>query len=250
MSDSGASHDGPWFIPELHDISARPGCGPGPMLAMLPPRARDLAALLVVPDWGGRHPIRAGSSLARELSDLPGEKVLHGLSHLRGPSLPHRLLLGTDDEAEFATCREEDARFRLATATRIFSDALGALPSWFCAPRWSESAATMYVLREMPLKGLMHRSGYTVRSPSGDTIRRITIDAAWFDDGARWPPRLAGAARRILNLRRLLRERRPFRLVLHPRDLTYSTSRRAIRALVERLCVDGWEPRGLPAVSP
>ncbi|MGQ0765598.1 MAG: DUF2334 domain-containing protein [Gemmatimonadota bacterium] len=246
---TGPASEVPWYIPELHDVSERPGCNPAPMLELLPRRAREVAALLVVPDWAGQHPLKSGSSLVRELSELPGEKVLHGFRHLRRASLTHRIFCGTEDEAEFARCREDDARYRLAMGIRLFRDALAEAPRWFCAPRWSESTETRYVLRELPLRGHMHRSGYTLRSASSGAPVRISIDALWFDDGARWPPRLIGAARRVVRLIELLRERRPFRLVLHPRDVAYPATCRAITRLVERLSADGWEPRGLPPLA-
>ena len=214
------------------------------MLALLPPDAQTVAALLVVPRWGGLRPITACAELVAELLERPGEKVLHGFTHSLGPSLWNRIVFGTDNESEFAGCTQAAALDRLRAGCQLFGEAFGYAPRWFCAPRWQEGRETTRALRRVGIRGRMLRSHYDVGNGP------LPIEALWFDDGTRGVTRELARQIRARRVRTILSERRPFRLVLHPRDVTDTRTRREIDALLEQLQRDGWRPLGLPAVAP
>ncbi len=230
----------PVFVPEIHDVSSAGSGALRAMLALLPLDAQAVAPLLVVPQWGGGPPIAVRRELVAQLTALTGEKVLHGFTHSRGPSMWHWLAYGTENESEFASCTPSVARDRVGAACARFGEAFGYAPRWFCAPRWSEGRETTRVLHQVGIRGRMLRTCYHL----GD--ERLPIEALWFDDGRRAATRAIARQVRRRRLARILAERRPFRLVLHPRDAADAPTRHEIRELLVALQGDGWQAAGLP----
>ncbi len=231
------------FIPEIHDVSSAANGELSAMLALLPPDAQAVAPLLVVPRWRGARAITECPELVAELMSLPGEKVLHGFTHSLGPSAWNHIVFGTDNESEFAGCTQAEAFERLRAACALFGEAFGYAPRWFCAPRWHEGRETSLALRQIGIRGRMLRTCYDV----GDA--QLPIEAVWFDDGTRTVTRALARHVRARRLQRILSERRPFRLVLHPRDAADEPTRYEIGELIARLQGDGWHPAALPPVE-
>ena len=231
------------FVPEIHDVSSDGSDQLGAMLALLPLDAQAVAPLLVVPRWRDGQPIAECRELVAQLADLGGEKVLHGFTHSLGPSTWNWLMYGTENESEFARCTQEVAVNRLRTACTLFGEAFGYAPRWFCAPRWHEGRETTRALQQVGIRARMLRTCYDM----GET--QLPIEALWFDDGARAVTRAVARQVRLRRLSRILAERRPFRLVLHPRDASDARTCHEIRELLARLRSDGWQPAGLPAVA-
>jgi predicted deacetylase len=232
--------DGAWFFPELHDASPANRDALARMLDCLDDRARAVAAVLVVPDWGGMAPIDADPEFAATVRALAGPRVLHGLTHTIGRTLWDHVWYGTSDEGEFARLGRAEAHARLRDAVRRYAQALGEQPTWFCAPRWRASGGTLEALDALGIRGVMHRDRCTL--PSGETVH---VPALWFDDGRRPWTRAGASVLRARIRARLLAERRPFRLALHPRDVADVRVRREIASLLARLASDGWEPRSI-----
>jgi uncharacterized protein len=240
VSDRGSTAR---YAVEIHDLSPATGGRLDALLALLPPRARDVAALLVVPNWGGHLPITAHPAFVADLAGRPGEKVLHGLTHSRGPSRWNALWYGTEDESEFGRLTRADAASRLDEAIALFATAFGERPRWFCAPRWRESAgAANAVAAAFPAR--LRRRDLRI----GET-RRVAAESLWFDDGARRAARTIGAWLRAPRRRALLGGRQPFRLVLHPRDLEQAAVRREIETVGAMLEAQGWTPVSLGALA-
>ncbi|MEP7346648.1 MAG: DUF2334 domain-containing protein [Gemmatimonadaceae bacterium] len=231
------------FVPEIHDVSSAASGQLSAMLALLPLDAQAVAPLLVVPRWGGERPITECRELVAELTDLPGEKVLHGFTHTLGPSAWNHIVFGTENESEFAGCTQTEALGRLRAGSELFGEAFGYEPRWFCAPRWHAGRETALALRQIGIRGRMLRTSYDVGDAS------FPIEALWFDDGTRAVTRTLARHVRARRLQRILSERRPFRLVLHPRDAADVRARYEIRELVAKLLGDGWQPGGLPAMA-
>lgn len=232
------------FLPEVHDV--HPGMAPllERLLGLLPGAAAERAALLVVPDWQGRHPLDAAPDFAARLRGLPGTLVLHGYTHSLGPDFLNWLLYGHDNRSEFARLPPGEGAARLAKGMAMLERALGRRPAWFCAPRWQQDHATAAALRAIGLKGWMLTRGLALADG-----RLVPIPALNFDEGDRaWRNRLATGLREG-TIRRLLAQGRPFRLALHPDDLGRPAVVRQIERLSGALERDGWRPMTLDEIA-
>jgi len=231
------------YLPELHDLAPPMADRLGQMVAEFPAAARAHLANLVVPDWQGRAALDADPGFAARLRALPGTPVLHGLTHSLGPDWLNWLLYGHDNRSEFARLGAFETRDRLARGQAIATSALGEAPRWFCAPRWKGNPHLTGALRSLGFAGLMENDALHSFGHG-----RLPLPALNFDTGARalliWPAQ----AGRALQIPRLLASRRPFRLVLHPDDLTRPAVLAQFRHLVTQLEVEGWQPLGLDAM--
>lgn len=225
-----------FYVPEIHDIYPGMESEFDAMLGVLPPAARDVAALLVVPNWRGRAPIGEAPSLLSRLGALPGEKVLHGWTHSLGPDFLNWLLYGHDNRSEFARLDGEEAAARIARGVESFAS-LGIRPRWFCAPRWQQSAAARAALRDAGLEALM--LGRSLETFSGVSA---PIPALNFDEGDRKLRNRLMHALREGRIARLLAAGRPFRVALHPADVHDSVAWGQVERLFARLDEDGWTP--------
>lgn len=225
------------YIPEIHDVHPGMEREFDRLLAALPESARPLSALLVVPDWAGKFPLARHPAFATRLREFPGMKVLHGLTHTLGSDWWNTLSYGTENHAEFAALTAAEARERLTRGIAVFEEALGEIPSWFCAPRWQQNAAVRQTLGDLGFEGFMHGSRY--ESLDGT---RMVLPAICFDDGGLAWRRSAGRVQRGLSIRRWLAAGTPFRLTLHPNDLLDPKTWRQATDLIAALQENGWQP--------
>ncbi|MBC7897878.1 MAG: DUF2334 domain-containing protein [Cytophagaceae bacterium] len=226
------------YVVEVHDVSATDPSMAQRLLDCAPADAARRAAILIVPNWGGRAPVDAGNALSRSLGRAGATRVLHGYTHSLGRSLLNAIWFGTDDEGEFARLDAVEAARRLTSGMEIFSRAFGGTPEWFCAPRWQASAASRRAVRRARL-GLLDRDEIVTHDG-----RRIASPVVWFDDGVRLAARVIGSLQRRQRVTRALRGHATIRIALHPRDLSPST-RAQVAALFDRMHRDGWEPASL-----
>ena len=120
------------------------------------------------------------------------------------------------------------------------TEAMGTAPRWFCAPRWQENASLAAALAEKGLRGSL--AGHGIRLWEAPLV---PLPALNFDEGARrWRLAMGSVLRRGV-IKRLLTRRTPFRMVLHPDDLTRPATLRQIRAVMSDLSAEGWRPLGL-----
>lgn len=225
------------YLPEIHDVHPGMERELDRLLEVLPEEARPLSSLLVVPDWSGRHPLSAHPAFSSRLRDFPGEKVLHGLTHSLGRDWWNTLAYGTENHAEFAALKAADAHERLSRGRRLFEDALGETPTWFCAPRWQQSAAVCEVLGQMGFQGYMLAGRYQAIDGA-----RLSLPAICFDDGGLAWRRSAGRLQRAVMIRRWLAHGTPFRLTLHPNDLLDPKTWAQVIGLMTSLVENGWSP--------
>lgn len=234
------------YIPEIHDVHPGMEGGLDRLLELLPASARIKATLLVVPDWSGCQSLTRHPGFSSGLRDFPGPKVLHGLTHSLGRDWWNTLAYGTENHAEFRGLDMAAARRRLDEGSRIFEDALGERPTWFCAPRWQQSAAVTQVLGGMGFTGWMRSDRYE-RISGGS----LAIPAICFDEGSHAWRRAGGRMMRAVRIRRWLARETPFRLTLHPRDLHDPQTLAQITGLVSALEDKGWTPMAFdPAQIP
>ena len=232
---------GRWYLPEIHDVHPGMQDRLDALIALFPADAAGRIAFSVVPNWQGRAPVDADPGFAARLRALPGVAVLHGWTHSLGPSLPDWLLYGHDNRSEFRRLSEAEAGARLDAGIAMLGGVLGAVPRWFCAPRWQQSAGASAALRARGFAGWM-----TVGALVPATGAPVPLPALNFDEGERrWKVALAALAR---GPRReaLVAGGRPFRFVLHPGDLDHPPLVAEIRALSARLSAGGWRAVDLP----
>jgi|APGre2960657505_1045072.scaffolds.fasta_scaffold03165_7 predicted deacetylase len=225
------------YLPEIHDV--HPGMAPelDRLLAALPAEAQPLALLLVVPNWFGQFPLAKFPKFVERLKNFPGEKVLHGFTHTLGRDWWNTICYGTENHAEFAAPSETVARTRLEQSAKMFADALGEKPGWFCAPRWQQNAATKAALAALGFHGFM--LGNRCETLSG---RRLEMPAICFDDGGLAWRHAGGRLHRGWLIRRWLAQETPFRLTLHPNDLLDPKTWRQATDFIATLQARGWKP--------
>lgn len=225
-----------FYIPEIHDVYPGMESELDAMLAVMPQAARQVAALLVVPDWQGRAPIAADGGFLARIKGLPGEKVLHGWTHSLGPDLLNWLLYGHDNRSEFARLSRAQAADRIARGLEAFA-AMGERPRWFCAPRWQQSGPTRAALQDAGIEACM--LGDRLELFSGLSVPMPALN---FDEGDR---RLRNRVMHLLRrgrIERLLTAGEPFRVSLHPADVHDPVAWRQVKGLFARLEAGGWTP--------
>ena len=228
------------YLTEIHDV--HPGMRPklDTLLSALPESARSIALLLVVPDWCDGERLDRHSEFAELVGQHPGEKVLHGFSHSLGPSWFDRVWYGTENESEFARLSESEAKDRIRQGCEVFESCFGSPPRWFCAPRWRQSSGTSDALAARGFEGYMLTGAYRAF-----TAPAFSAPALWFDEGKReWKNSIARVTRRR-RIAQILRDEKPFRLVLHPRDPEDPKTWRQVTELIAALEERGWKPMSL-----
>lgn len=235
----------PRYVVEIHDVCP-PYASRLPMLLdVLPAEARERAALLIVPNWGGDHPLDTAADLVARIAAHPGEKVLHGCTHTLGPDWWNWITYGTEQHAEFARLDTDAATRRLAAGVAIFERALGLPPHWFCAPRWKQSSGTARALAACGLRAYMLAD--RLAALNGPSVPFAVLQ---FDEGRRRWRRAAARSLRAGRARRLIAGGKAFRLALHPTDLDDDATRREITAVTHRLQQEGWTPLSLGEALP
>jgi predicted deacetylase len=206
------------------------------MLGVLPPAARQAAALLVVPSWQGRAPVTADEGFCRRVAGLPGEKVLHGWTHSLGPDFLNWLLYGHDNRSEFARLNQPEAAARLARGLEAF-ETLGVKPRWFCAPRWQQSAGARAALKEAGLEACMFVDRLDLFAGVS-----VPLPALNFDEGDRRLRNQVMHYFREGRIDRLLASEKPFRIALHPADVHDPIAWKQVTQLFARLQAESWMP--------
>ncbi|MEM6741756.1 MAG: DUF2334 domain-containing protein [Pseudomonadota bacterium] len=239
-TSKGSLEDTAIYLPEIHDLAPHMAPRLDALLDLLPDAAREHVAWLAVPNWQDAEPLDAVPDFARRLRALAGTPVLHGWTHSLGPSFGNWLLYGHDNRSEFAPLGRAETERRIAQGRELSARAIGRSPTWFCAPRWQGNAHLDAVLRAQGFEGVMTRDGLT-----HFTLGARAVPALNFDEGARAVVNGVALLRRSGAIRRLLASRVPFRLALHPDDLTRPAVLRQIRHVIGRLEAEGWRPAGL-----
>ncbi|MEX0955357.1 MAG: DUF2334 domain-containing protein [Rhizobiaceae bacterium] len=236
-----ASHDlARFYVPEVHDIHPGMENQLDAMLEVWPEAARRHLALLIVPDWQSRQPLAAAPAFVERVSGLPGEKVLHGLTHSLGPDFWNWLMYGHDNRSEFARLDGEQAAARISAGVDAFKTQFGLAPRWFCAPRWHQSRGATEALRSAGFSGYMLRG--SLQLFSGASAR---LPSLCFDEGERRLRSMVARELRELTIGRLFRQGSPFRITLHPDDVRDGPTWRQVKRVMARLDDEGWTPLGL-----
>lgn len=231
------------YLPEIHDHAPVIGAASEDLLALFPAAAQALVAHSVVPDWQGRWPLDAHIDYVSKIRSLGGELVLHGYTHSLGEDWMNKILYGHDNRSEFAKLSMSDAARRLDDGIAMFVRVFGDAPRWFCAPRWQDGRHVPALLAARGFKGWLGRQA--IHRIGAAPLRLAPLN---FDEGPlRWRE-LAGLALRRGQIRRILTTRTPFRMVLHPDDLTRPDTLRQIRQVMRALEDDGWTPVSIDAM--
>ncbi|MBO6719077.1 MAG: DUF2334 domain-containing protein [Rhizobiaceae bacterium] len=239
MVTAGTDNLARFYVPEVHDVHPGMEDRLEALLDVWPAEARPHLALLVVPNWQDRFPLAAAPRFAERVAQLPGERVLHGWTHSLGPDWWNWLMYGHDNRSEFASLNRAEALQRVSAAMDAFASHFAAKPKWFCAPRWQQSRAATEVLREAGVEGCM--LGGSLQLFSGASA---PLPALNFDEG---PRKLKAAVLRRFRettIGRRFREGKPFRVALHPDDVSDEPTWRQVGRVIARLADEGWTPIG------
>ncbi|MDJ1008425.1 MAG: DUF2334 domain-containing protein [Paracoccaceae bacterium] len=228
------------FLPEIHDLHPGMADRLDRLIAVFPEPARAHIAYSVVPNWHGQHPLSSDLSFAERVSALPGEKVLHGWTHTKGPDLLNWVLYGHENRSEFQGLSRGDTEERLDLGLAMFAEAGLARPGWFCAPRWMSSPSLDTTLKARGFRGVLARDRVKVFGAGQPPLPPLN-----FDEGARSWKIGPGRVLRQRLIAKLLKEMRPFRFVLHPDDLDHPKTFAQIERTMARLLAAGWTPIGL-----
>lgn len=232
------------YLSELHDIHPGMVSRLDDMLAALPARARERAAVLVVPNWQGRFPLDCHPDFCRHLSSLPSPIVLHGATHSAGRNWWNTFWYGHENRSEFAHLSREEARRLLGTGRTTIERCLGSSPQWFCAPRWRQGQSTTEALEDAGFIGSLRRD--RIELTNGIAAK---MPAVGFDEGERqWKTRLVLRLREGL-ITRILTRGTPFRLALHPSDLDHAPTWDQVMRLIAGLETDGWTSVSLDEIE-
>lgn len=232
------------YLAELHDIHPGMEARLDDMLAVLPVRARERAAMLVVPNWQGRFPLDRHPDFCRRLATLPGRIVLHGATHSAGRNWWNTFWYGHENRSEFAHLSRMEARRLLDRGRGAIERYIGPSPQWFCAPRWKQGRSTSEVLADAGFTGSLRRD--RIELANGAAAK---MPAIGFDEGERrWKTRLAVRLREGVIARTLARGT-PFRLALHPSDLDDMPTWEQVTRLITGLESDGWTPVSLDEIA-
>lgn len=186
-------------------------------------------ALLVVPDWHGKWPLRESPQYVQWITECAAagaEIFLHGERHdevglKRSWRDSQRAFGRTNREGEFLTLDHDAAFERIGRGLALF-DALGLSPIGFVPPAWlcrdgthTACAAHGLAILEDDAAVYITRTGTTLDSPvlrwSGRTdfrARGSALQAAW-----RW---------------RTQQDAPNFRIALHPMDLEHAITRQSV----------------------
>lgn len=221
----------------IHDVSPEWSAEVEDALDMCA-RAGARAALLVVPDFHRRAPLRDHPRFCERLRDLQArghELLLHGYYHQSGPAYAGASIRGrlawlfaqrvvTSREAEMSDISLDEGRTRVEEGERVLRE-VGLRADGYVAPGWSMPAWMLPLLAARgyrycedhlriydPVSGRSRPSvvlNWATRSPG-----RVVSTIAWC--------RVAAHARRLF----------PTRIAIHPADLGVLAIRREIaRAL-------------------
>lgn len=228
------------YLPEIHDHAPLIGAVSDDLVAAFPLAARACIAHSVVPNWQGAWPLDAHADYASKIKSLGGDLVLHGYTHSLGEDWVNKVLYGHDNRSEFASLTQDEAAKRLDAGIDMFTRVFGSAPRWFCSPRWQDGRHLAGLLAARGFTGWLGRNAiHRIGQPL------VPIAPLNFDEGPlRWRE-LAGLALRRGQIRRILTTRAPFRMVLHPDDLSRPDTLRQVRQVMATLETEGWQPMSL-----
>lgn len=232
------------YLPEIHDIHPGMADRLDRLTELFPEDAREHIAWSIVPDWHGAYPLAGDPSFSKRVAALPGIHVLHGLTHTKGPDLLNWLLYGHENRSEFAGLTRRQTEEKLDRGLAIFAGAGLARPTWFCAPRWMPSAHLDTALAARGFTGVLARHGLTLFGGHTRPVPPLN-----FDEGAREWKIAPGRMLRENQIARLLREKNPFRFVIHPDDLDHPKTLAQIARTLARMTRTGWTPISLEEIT-
>lgn len=186
-------------------------------------------ALLVVPDWHGRWPLRESPDYVQWITERiadGAEIFLHGERHDE-VGLPRswrdsqRAFGRTNREGEFLTLDHDAASMRIGRGLALFRE-LQWTPIGFVPPAWLCRHGTHTACREHGLRILEDDAAVYL------TERDIALASPVLRWSGRTNLRARGSAAQAAFRWRTQREAPHFRIALHPMDLDHPLTRRSV----------------------
>ncbi|MFI0374182.1 DUF2334 domain-containing protein [Actinomadura sp. 1N219] len=248
------------FVVSVHDVAASSATATRRWLADLDERGVPATLLLIPGPFGGGPALPGDAVLVGHLHEAAArghELALHGYRHEGLPGGPswrrgvNRVLVR--GAGEFWTLTEQQARQRLRAGMDLLADA-GIEPAGFTPPGWLASPGTRRALAALGFaywtshlavhclpdgpSSSPHPPPINRRAPLDGSVRRMP--ALSHRPGA--AGERAGARLMVDAARTFARLRMPFRIALHPADLTRPGLRRAALAAVDLAVAAGGRP--------
>ncbi|MEM7068808.1 MAG: DUF2334 domain-containing protein [Pseudomonadota bacterium] len=223
-------------MPEIHDVYRGMAPELEAMLSLLPKQHETKFCFNIVPNWQGNNELWQDHQLIDRLGSLTGLKILHGWTHSLGPGPMNWLLYGHDNRSEFGKLNKQENFERIRKGVLAFEKCFGDSPKWFCAPRWQQNRFTSDELYTRGFEGFMLRD-QIITYKDGN----VPLSAINFDEGERRVVIAIAEKFRNRAIRYHLSSGVPFRLALHPADLSNEKIRNQIDGFVQQLIGDGWK---------
>jgi predicted deacetylase len=230
------------FVVSVHDVSPGTASAARRWLADLDERGVPATLLLIPGPFGDGPALPDDAGLVEHLHAAAGrghELALHGYRHEGVPGGPpwrrgvNRVLVR--GAGEFWTLTEDQARRRLRAGLETLADA-GIDVVGFTPPGWLASPGTRHALAAL---GFAYWTSHLAvhRLPGGPIRRMPALSHRPGGTGER-----AGARLMVDAARTFARLRMPFRIALHPADLTRPGLRRAALSAIDLTVAAGGRP--------
>ena len=196
-------------------------------------------ALLVVPDWHGRWPLRKHDSFVgwvRSCASAGAEIILHGERHdeiglARGWRDNVRAFGRTSREGEFLTLDADEAFERISRGLALFRE-LGLCATGFIPPAWLARDATHEAVARAGLKFSEDEGGVRIHETRLSSLKVAAPAVRW---SGRTVLRAHGSAL-VAKVRWKRQRHSPFvRIALHPQDLDSDVTARSLEAELKRM---------------
>ena len=231
------------LLASIHDVSPRFEAEAERLLDLFVGVMREpRVALLVVPDYWGEAPIRAGTPFARRLRrwrELGVEIFLHGWSHRDThvhPDPLRRLMASqmTAGEGEFLGLDRAQARARLEAGRSLLEDVTGHPVAGFVAPAWLYGPGALEALAELGFP--LAEDHFRVWRPvTGEVVARGPV-VTW---ASRTRGRMIASLAAAAAARAALKRTRVQRVAAHPGDTAHPVLMQSVRRTLESFAAFG-----------
>lgn len=231
---------GKFFILELHDVAPCFLFEFTEMLAWAKKLEVDEPVVLITPKWPMVCKSEEKKIFIQKIKGLNSKIVMHGFSHSAPASLWDKIWYGENSGAEFKRMSRKKASQLISSGKEIIEDWVKQKIDWFCAPRWQLKKGTVKALKGLEFRGYLGKKYvYIFNGP------KITIPALSFDHGKRKPVCALNRLMRQLQVKKHAGSGKPFRLVIHPRDIKNREVLGELKKVKEILKAEGFKPWSL-----
>jgi predicted deacetylase len=225
------------FFIELHDVCPQFLKEFQMMKQWITPWSEVSPLVLWTPHWDGVEDHHCTEKLIDEILELECRIVLHGFTHNIKGTLWDKFLYGESVGAGFKNLDKEKSLNLLTRGRAVLEEWTGKQVDWFCAPRWQQGKATKKALVQLGFLGYLTKNKVVFLEGN---VLKLKIPTLSFDHGTRKAVIGFNRWTREQQMKGFLKKEIPFRLVLHPRDMTSNLMMKEIDQIRDTLLSEGW----------